>query len=48
MKWLDTNLEVSSDYVKYNTTIEATYEFSGHNFLSNDGPVTEQHIHTDY
>lgn len=48
MEWFGENLKVASDIVKYNTKIEANYVFSDHNFLANQGSVTEQSIHTDY
>lgn len=48
MKWYDENLKVASDHVKYTTTIDATYQFSGHNMLVNSGALLEQSVHTDY
>ena len=48
MEWFGENLKVASDIVMYNPRIQENYEFPGHNFLANQGPVTEQSIHTDY
>ena len=41
-------MNVAAHYIKWNTLIDAQYVFRGRNCLVNDGPVIEQHIHTDY